>query len=305
MTTPRVGVSLSLGPGVGDAAREAERLGFDHVSVGEHLAFHGPSANGFVALAAAAGATSRIGLLSSVTLAPLYPAALLAKLVASLDDVSGGRFTLGVGIGGEHEAEFDAVGVPKAERGARTDEAIGVVRRMLAEDDVWFSGRFTTLSGLTIRPRPAGGAVPIWVAGRSDAAMRRAAALGDGWMPYLYTPERLADSIDRVYAYARENDSGGSWGGQVAVHLFTTLYSDGLRARRTAVEEVSRTYQQDFAPLADRYLVHGDASTCARRVREYVEAGAGTIVLRVAAPADEASSMTRRIAEDLVPALSP
>ncbi|MGH3358332.1 MAG: LLM class flavin-dependent oxidoreductase [Nocardioidaceae bacterium] len=303
MNGPRVGLSLPLGAGVGDAAGRAERLGFDYVSVGEHLAFHGPSANGFVALAAAAGATRRIGLLSSVTLAPLYPAALLAKLVASLDDVSGGRFTLGIGVGGEHEAEFDAVGVPKAQRGARTDEAITVVRRLLAEDDVRFDGRFTTLSGLTIQPRPKGGTVPVWVAGRSVAAMRRAALLGDGWMPYLYTPQRLADSVRRVRSIARD-ENRGSWSGQVAAHLFTTVHPDGARARRTAVEQVSGTYRQDFGPLADRYLVHGDAQTCARRVREYVDAGAGTIVLRLAAPADELYSMTRRVAEELVPALA-
>lgn len=293
------GVSLPLGGRIGGAARQAERLGFDYVSAGEHLAFHGPSANGFVSLAAAAGATSSIGLVSSVTLAPLYPAVLLAKLVASLDDVSDGRFTLGVGVGGENEAEFDAVGVAKRERGARTDESLVVLRRLLAEEDVHHDGRFAKLSGLTIAPRPRTGAVPLWVAGRSRAAMHRAARFGDGWMPYLYTPERLADSIETVRTLAREERTE-PWQGRVAVHLLTTVHPDAVQARRVAVEQVGRMYQQDFEPLADRYLLHGDVAGCTRRIREYVDAGADTVVLRLAASPSESGTMVRRVAEEIV-----
>lgn len=297
MSGPSWGVSLPLGSAVGETARLAEQLDFDYVTVGEHLAFHGPSANGFVSLAAAAGATSTIGLLSSVTLLPLYPA-MLAKLVASLDDVSGGRFTLGVGIGGENEGEFDAVGVSKRERGARTDEAIVVLRRLLAETDVHLDGSFTKLSGLTISPRPQH-RLPVWVAGRSRAAMRRAANLGDGWMPYLYTPERLAESLEQIRAHATEAGSP-PWQGRVAVHLFTTLDPDPVRARRTAVQHVGETYRQDFEHLADHYLLHGDAAACVRRVEEYLEAGADTVVLRLASAPGETTTMMRRIAEEVV-----
>ena len=82
-------------------ARAAEEAGYDGVAVGEHLFFHSPHPNGFIALAAAAGATSRIRLLSSLTVLPLYPAALAAKLATTLDQVSGGRFDMGVGVGGD------------------------------------------------------------------------------------------------------------------------------------------------------------------------------------------------------------
>ena len=118
--TPSIefGISLRLLFGAKDEARRAEALGYDYLLTGEHVMFHGPTANNLVSLAAAAGATERIKLMSGIVLVPLYPAALLAKQVSVLDVVSDGRFHLGVGVGGEYPKEFAAVGVPVAERGA-------------------------------------------------------------------------------------------------------------------------------------------------------------------------------------------
>src|SRR3954454_7848328 len=130
-----VRVALFAGPHPAYAveqAREAEALGFDGVAAGEHLFFHGPVGNAFISLAAAAGATSRVRLISSLTLLPLYPAALAVKLATTLDQVSGGRFDLGVGVGGESPPEFAAVGIDPAERGARADETLELARRLWA-----------------------------------------------------------------------------------------------------------------------------------------------------------------------------
>src|SRR5688500_3074405 len=112
-----VALTLSSDQGsVATEARGAEAAGYDGVATGEHLFFHGPVANGFVTLAAAAGATSTIRLLSSLTVLPLYPAALAAKLASTLDQVSKGRFDMGVGVGGEHPPEFVAAGVEVTQR---------------------------------------------------------------------------------------------------------------------------------------------------------------------------------------------
>ena len=125
----------------------------------------------FVALAAAAGATTRIRLLSSLTVLPLYPAALAAKLATTLDQVSGGRFDLGVGVGGEYPPEFVAAGVDVAQRGARTDEALELLRAL------WPAARSTSTAGspgvpgLAPLPRPVQpGGPPLWLGGRRPAA---------------------------------------------------------------------------------------------------------------------------------------
>jgi probable F420-dependent oxidoreductase len=299
MRTRKFGVSLPLGGGVPAAAQEAERLGFDYVTCGEHIAFHEPSANAFVTLAAAAGATRDIGLFSAVTLVPLYPAGLLAKLVAAMDNVTGGRFTLGIGVGGENPVEFDAAGVAPRERGARTDEALELLGLLLGADEVTFNGRFTSVQGLTIAPRPSAGRVPIWVAGRSEAAIGRAVRFGDGWMPYLFTPERLRAGVERLEEGAAEvGRAPGEL--RVGVHLFTTVMDDGRAARKEAVDVVSRTYNQDFGPLADKYLLHGSPARCRERLAEYRDAGADTFLFRLAAADDQLSAMMRRVAEEVV-----
>jgi alkanesulfonate monooxygenase SsuD/methylene tetrahydromethanopterin reductase-like flavin-dependent oxidoreductase (luciferase family) len=125
----RFGTALRSPSDVAASAQRIEALGFDVLGCGEHVSFHGDTANGFVSLSVAAGATSRIQLMSTITLVPLYPAALLAKLGAALDVASGGRFMLGVGVGGEYPNEFEACGVPVKQRGSRTDEALEVLHR--------------------------------------------------------------------------------------------------------------------------------------------------------------------------------
>ena len=111
----RVGLMLGTGGDPGDIAEEArhaERLGFDLVAAGEHVFFHGPVSNAFVTLAAAAAVTERIRLLSALTILPMYPMVMAAKMAATLDRVSHGRFDLGVGVGGDYPPEFAASGVP-------------------------------------------------------------------------------------------------------------------------------------------------------------------------------------------------
>lgn len=120
-----------------------------------------------MALAVAAGATTRIRLLSAVTLLPLYPAALAAKMAAVLDDASGQRSCFGVGAGGDYPPEFAALGVPVTQRGARTDEALTVIRRLFDQPRVTFGGRWTQLDHLGLQPQPPGpaGRLSGWPAG--------------------------------------------------------------------------------------------------------------------------------------------
>src|SRR3954470_838549 len=259
-------------------ARAAEGAGYDGVATGEHLFFHGPVANGFVALAAAAGATSRIRLLSSLTVLPLYPAALAAKLATTLDQVSGGRFDMGVGVGGEYPPEFEAAGVDVTERGARTDESLTLMRSLWQGEAVDFDGRFTRVPGLTLSPGPAQpGGPPIWLGGRRPAAIRRAGRFADVWMPYMYTPEQLASSLAEVRAAAEAagRDPAGVGG---AVFCWGGVGGGAAGSRREVIDGVSAVYQQDFTRLADRYLLHGDPERVVARVREYADAGAGALI---------------------------
>lgn len=288
--------------GIPAFARRAEALGYAYLTSGEHVAFHSPQANAFITLGVAAGATERIKLLSSVTLLPLYPPVLAAKMTAMLDVASGGRFNLGVGIGGEYPPEFEAAGVPVKQRASRTDEALQLLTRLLSEERVTFEGRYNRVRDIAIDPRPIQQPrPPIWIAGRKEPAMRRAARYGDAWMPYMYTPEQLARSVatlaDLLVEEGRPADSV-----RPSLFTFVSVDRDGRRARRQAAEIVGAVYQQDFSRLVDRYVLAGTPAECCRRLAEYVEAGATAVMTNLACPDEEKEGMLQRFAEEVMPA---
>ena len=292
------GISLRRFDDIASEARDAESLGYQFLTAGEHVFFYGPTTNGLVALAVAAGATQRIKLMTSITLVPLYPPALLAKQVAALDVASGGRFALGVGVGGEFAKEFEACGVPVSERGARTDEALQLMRRLWTEDDVSFKGRFTTTDGVTLRPKPVQKPhPPIWVSGRSEAAMRRTALHGTGWLPYMYTPEKLAQSLETIRGFDATRDEPVKPG----IFLFFAVHEERGPARKMAIDGLSTQYNQDFSQLVDKYALAGTPGDCAARLREYVDAGAETVVLASMCPASYMAENQRLMADQVLP----
>ena len=295
------GTGLRSPDGVAQFARRAEDLGFDVLGCGEHVMFHVPTANTYVSLAVAAGATTRIRLLSAVVLLPLYPAALAAKMGAALDVASGGRYLFGAGVGGEFPKEFEACGVPVRERGARTNEALDVIRRVWTERGVSYAGRFNTLNDFSIDPMPVQSPPPIWVAGRRDAAMKRAARYGDGWLPYMYTPEQLAASADRIRAFGEEAGRDLS-GFRFGLYVFTTVHEDGDRAREMAADRLGRQYAQDFSTLIGKYALAGTPDEVRARLREYVDAGARLVMLSSACPDGYIDENVRLIAEEVIPA---
>ena len=284
-------------------AQALEAAGFDLLAAGEHLFFHGPVPNAFVTLAAAAGATSRIRLVSSITLLPLYPAALAAKLAATLDRVSGGRFEMGIGAGGEYPAEFTAAGVDPATRFRRVEEGLHVLRELFTGDRVSFDGEFTTLHDVALDPPPVQvGGPPIWLGGRKTGAIRRAGRFADVWLPYMVDPAQLRESLAGVReAAAAEGRDAEAVSG--AVLAWTCVDRDGERARRTGIETVSKAYAQDFTPMADRYLVLGTPKQVAERFAEFIEAGAERILIQPACATTERERMIGTLAADVLPAL--
>jgi alkanesulfonate monooxygenase SsuD/methylene tetrahydromethanopterin reductase-like flavin-dependent oxidoreductase (luciferase family) len=303
----RAGLVIDTGGEPGDIAgeaRQAERLGFDLAAATEHVFFDGPVSNAFITLAAAAAVTDQIRLLSALTILPMYPMALAAKMAATLDRVSRGRFELGVGVGGEFPPEFAANGVPVAGRGARTDEALGVLLRLLSGESVTAEGQFGSLHDLRLDPPPAQQPrPPLWVGGRKMPAMRRAGRFADVWMPYMVSPDSLARSLAQVRSLARQaHRPETSLAG--ALFLWGSVDPDPARARREAVESVSRIYRQDFEPLADRYLLHGDPDMVAARLAEYHAAGADTVILAVACTPDRRQAVISLFAESVLPHLA-
>jgi probable F420-dependent oxidoreductase len=263
---------------VADFARTAEAVGFDSVQVGDHIQWHQPILESTVLMATFAAATSRIRIASDVVILPLRDPVLIAKTVASLDVLSGGRMIFGVGVGGDHPAEYAAMRVPLRERGARTDEGLEIVRGLFTSERFSYAGRHFSIDDVAIAPRPLQARLPIWIGGTSDAALRRAARHGDGWIPAFASERkfaRLAETLRGFLAEERRSPADFTWGS----FLFVNVDEDGERARSAGAEYVDRVYHLDGAAIMERFGAAGPVAAVAERVRAFAEAGADYVVL--------------------------
>jgi probable F420-dependent oxidoreductase len=282
-------------------AQLIERLGFDWICCGEHVLFTVPISNAFVTLAHIGAVTTDIELLSGVTIAPLYPAAQLAKLATSLDVTSGGRFNLGIGAGGEFPAEFAACGVPVSERGHRTDEALEVLRALWDDEVADHVGEFTVVKG-KMRPRPVR-RPPIWVGGRKDAAIRRAARHANVWFPYLVSAKQVAKGHRQLQA---EVAAAGRPPGSVrtTAFCFLSIDRDEAKAKEVAAAHVGSIYKQDMSALADSLLVAGTPDGCIERLAEYAAAGSDGVVVSLVGSRDGWDDRVHLFAEDVLPTIA-
>jgi probable F420-dependent oxidoreductase len=296
------GVALPSVKDVVEFARFAERLGYDYLTCGEHVMFHGPVANSLIALSVAAGATEKIKLMSSIVLLPLYNPVMLAKQTAVLDAASGGRYHLGVGIGGEFPKEFEAIGVPVKQRASRSNEALELIPKLWTEKNVTFEGRYTRFYGVTLEPAPTQKPhPPIWVAGRKEPAMRRAAKYADGWLPYMYTPEMLRESLTKIDTFGREAGRDMTKF-RPGLFIFTSVYPDRKEAEEVAARSLGKNYAQDFSKIAGRYVLYGSPEDCRKRLGEYVDAGARSVMFSWACRHDDIERNMETIAKEVMPA---
>ncbi|MEM2071582.1 MAG: LLM class flavin-dependent oxidoreductase [Nitrososphaerota archaeon] len=178
----------------------AERLGFESVLISEHhLTQDGYFPSPLVVAAGLASVTRRIKVGTAVVLVPLHSPVEVAESASVVDVMSRGRLILGLGMGYRPE-EFALYNVPRSERGARTEEGIILIRKLLSEENVSFEGRFYRLKGVTITPRPVQKpSPPIWIAAKYEPAIRRAARLGDAWFADPVTPLSVLKERNRVY----------------------------------------------------------------------------------------------------------
>src|SRR6266567_9381406 len=281
--------------------RRLEEWGFESVWSGDHISFHNPIFESLTLLASYIGITSRIKLGTAVYLLALRPPAVAAKMTATLDVLSGGRLIFGVGVGGENPKEFEACGIPHRERGARVTEGIDVVRTLWRDSPASFKGRFTEFEGVSIDPKPVQQpSPPIWVGGRSDAALSRAGRQGDGWISYVVQPERYKQSVAKIEAAAEA--AGRSLAGFEKAHLtFISVGKDYESAERVWVERLSQRYAQDFGPLARKYGIIGTPGQCAEQLERFIEAGCTYFVLDAICDAADEAGQIETFAAEILP----
>lgn len=280
-----------------DGARRAEALGLDGVMAGDHVTFFGYGNDGLITLTAVAAVTHRVQLRTSVYLLPLRHPVPVALQAAQLDQLSEGRLVLGVGIGGEDPHEFWSCGVDPRTRGARADEALQVLRRLWTEDGVTFEGKHFQLDEVTVYPKPLQ-PVPLFIGGRSDAALRRAGRYGDGYTGIWQSVDRFRQAREVIddAAVAAGRDPGAV---EMGIQFWAGIDDDADVARAQVGASMEAMYRLPFERF-EKYTPSGTARQVAEFVMPYVEAGARHINL---VPADESIVVNVERAAEVAEAL--
>ncbi len=301
---PRFGATASAADGPrGRAAVEAiRRWGYEAIWTGDHVAFTGPINDPLTQLAYFSAVAPEMVFGTCVYLLPLRHPVPVAKMVATVDRLLGaGHLIFGVGVGGEFPPEYEACGIPLKERGGRMNESIALMRRLWTEPKVAHRGHHFSFGEIRMQPPPLTlGGPPIWIGGRAEAALKRAARLGDGWMPYVVAPKRYSDGLTFIAAEAeragRKLERFGT-----GLLLFTTLGETYESALDVAAEHLSKRYAMDFREPARRYCALGRPADVAAKVAEFIRAGAREFIIDMIGPNAERDEQMERFAREVIP----
>ncbi len=278
--------------------QSAERLGFHSLWVIDRV-FHPVNIiEPLTLLTCAATVTSRVRLGTAVYLFVLRNPILAAKTTATLDYLSGGRLTLGISLGGR-DNEFEPLGVPVKRRVSRFQEGLSVMRRLWAERDVTFHGRYYHLDNVNIDPKPVQQpSIPIILGGSADAVLKRSAEEADGWVAggaanavvFQGAWEKIQGYAEAVGKDPNELESG---------KLIYTYVGEDREQSKRRLEEFCHAY---YGPQYDveNACAFGSAADCAAKIQGFIDAGAKTMMLGPTWP--DVGQITR-IAEEVVPLL--
>ena len=265
--------------GLLDYAAAAEDLGFRALSANDHLLFPRPWLDGPTALAAVLAVTQRVDLVTTVALPVVRGPVPLAKSLAAIDLLSGGRLVVGVGPGSSAR-DYAAVGIPFEERWKRLNESVRALRALLDSEAPPFEGEFYSTRGLTLEPSPAQ-RPPIWIGSwGSEAGLRRTARLGDGWLASAYntTPETFASTLKRLGDHLRAAGKDPDRFPNAIATMFFHVSEDRATADRIIKDVLGPMLNRPEEELSRRLLV-GPARECAEKLAAYQAAGARRIFL--------------------------
>jgi probable F420-dependent oxidoreductase len=293
------------GPGLIRYAERAEALGFeslwawDHILLGVKPSF--PVLDSPTILTAIAARTERIRLGTGVMVLPLRNPVVAAKVLASLDQVSGGRLILGAAAGW-YAREFDAVGIPFKDRGRIFERNLDLILRLWTESAVTVQVDGFNLRDAVLLPKPVQRPhPPVLVGGYIDRVLRRAGEKGDGWLTYFYTPAGFAKSWQKVLRFAEEagrDPATLSATNQLAIYVGPPKeQADGPMRQWLSTE-------WDIAKWSDSTIEHairGTADECVEQLKPHIEAGADRLIL---IPYRYEQEQVERIAADVIPRLA-
>ncbi len=304
---------MSIGVGLGLAAYPfsgarafwrwielCEDGGVDSIWQSDRLVSPQPALEPMALMAALAGGTQRLKFGMNVVVLPLRDPLLVAKQCASIDHLSNGRLLPAFGVGNARSADWATAGLSPRSRGARADEALDLLARLWSERDVSFRGEYYSARGLTIEPSPVQQPLPLWIGGASEAAIRRTARVGTGWLGGLHTVAQTRETVSAIRRAAAEAGRPIDDDHYGATFAFRFGSRDDAPVER-AVAPLRRLGEE----VLESYLAVGDAQAIVRRLEAFVEAGVSKFVLRPLADDDRGMlDQSRRLVEEVLPVVA-
>ncbi len=264
-----------------DYARQAAELGFAWLSANDHVVYGRPWLDGPVALAAVLPVTGSMTLATTVALPVVRGPGPLAKAMAAIDLLSGGRLVVGVGPGSS-ERDYRAMGVPWEERWPRFEEAVRALRALLRPGGPAFDGQHYSTVDMELRPGPSRAeGPPIWLGSwGSDAGLRRVARLADGWLAsgYNATAEAFSDALQRLRGHLGSAGKDPARFPNAVASMFTLVTEDAGRGDAVLRDVLSPMLNRSVDELRARLLV-GPAGECAEKLARFEAAGAERILV--------------------------
>ena len=308
--TPKLGVAVNEALLIPDPAARRRILdhiagaGLDHVTTGDHISFQGGTGfDGLVSATSILAANDTLNVLIGVYLAGLRHPMVTARQLATISQIAPARLIFGVGVGGEDRSEISNAGVDPATRGRRLDETLQVLRELATGEAVDHRGQFFSLSAARILP-PPDPRVPLVIGGSGDAAVRRTAAYGDGWLGIFCSARRFGETVERIRdATAELGRPAPSWFG---LSMWCGLGPDGDRARALLGRRMQALYNQPPEKF-QHVTAAGTPDQVAEKLAPFVEAGAEHLTIVTVAGSvhdgiDLAAEVRRLLQAEFAPA---
>ncbi|MGH7853367.1 MAG: LLM class flavin-dependent oxidoreductase [Candidatus Binatia bacterium] len=299
----RIGIAVGQWPGkdlkpdaILDLVDYFESLEVDSLWVSDRLVSSSLILEPITFLAYVAGRLRKMKLGTSTLVLPTRNPIVLAKELATLDFLSQGRLFPAIGLGGDESKDLQAVGVSKKERAGRADEMIVLMRRLWTEENVTFKGKFFSIEDATITPRPwQKNGLPIWIGGRSEAALRRTGRLGDGWLVSSVSPAEVELGIKAIRTYA------AAAGRQVPEDHYGVLIPFYFADDAQKASEIGGRSVRPRADISiDQFTAFGTPDEVRRRVEAYIAAGATKFIMRPCGPLENWREQVTILAREVI-----
>jgi alkanesulfonate monooxygenase SsuD/methylene tetrahydromethanopterin reductase-like flavin-dependent oxidoreductase (luciferase family) len=298
MSHGQLGVDVMI-----EAATNAEKEGYDFLTLADHMLWRHPTLDSLIVMGLILANTNRIKV-GTVLLVPLRHPTITAKMVGTLDHVAPGRVFLIPAVGGDYSHEYVSCGVKVSERAGRTNESLEIMRLLWTGEEVNYEGRYYRIQDATMLPPPVQpGGPPFWLAhrGKSEAAIRRTARLGQGWFASWVSPGSFQRVWNRTLEYAQGYGRDPST--LTPASIIRIYVSDN---KEDAIERTSanrtRIYGHAGNPgMADHLQCLGTPQQCAEKLQAFLDAGLTHIHVEVPAPPEEQDEQLKSIVRDVLP----